>query len=201
MKSAHWEIGKRRDTSMMPCKVIGGGFEQLDKKDESAVKKVMANNRLLRWNSCDMKKTTFALNLLGADDPEAVKNLHTSALADVQAKLINETHKETVWIAETCSCWAIVACSWIMNWGADSRIASNIPHKVSCFIIPSIFSLHSSSNFPCHNLLKFLKHKINALNRITASANGFQPKTISVTKSVGVCGLLFVTCSASELLK
>ena len=35
VKSAHWEIGKRRDTSMMACKVIGDGFEQLDKMDES----------------------------------------------------------------------------------------------------------------------------------------------------------------------
>lgn len=34
-KSVDWEIGKRRDTSIMPCKVIGDGFEQLDKKDES----------------------------------------------------------------------------------------------------------------------------------------------------------------------
>ena len=52
-----------------------------------------------------MKKTTFVMkmNLFG-DEMRTVKNRHASALADVQAKLKNEAHKETIWIVETCSC-------------------------------------------------------------------------------------------------
>ena len=44
-----------------------------------------------------MKKTIFVMkmNLFG-DELRTVKNRHTSALADVQAKLQNETHKETI---------------------------------------------------------------------------------------------------------
>ena len=86
-----------------------------------------------------------------------------------------------IWIAETCSCWTIVACSWIMNWGVDSRITSNIPKPslVKHYLPPSICSLQffiDSPGHTGHSFMKFLRHKINALNRVKASANGSTQK-------------------------
>ena len=86
-----------------------------------------------------------------------------------------------IWIAKTCSCWTIVACSWIMTWGADSRITSNIPSQVSLNITvpPSICSLQFFIDSPGdteHNFLKFLNHKMNTLNRVKASGNSSTQK-------------------------
>ena len=110
-----------------------------------------------------MRKKVFFMNFLAMVNSQ---QHYTSALVTVQAKLKEETDKETIWIVETCSCWKIVACSWIINWGADSRIASNIPSQVSSHIKFLIFFSQSSSNVSCHNFLKFLEHKINACNRL-----------------------------------
>ena len=135
------------------------------------VKKTMANNRLLRWNSCDKKKTTFGMNLpckISPAPPSArtFEKRHTSAMADAHAKVKKETYKDVIWIVVTCSCWTTVAYSWIMNWGADSRLAWKLADAKSVDNWCWIFLLQSSSKFSCHNFLKFLKHKINVLNRI-----------------------------------
>ena len=77
-----------------------------------------------------------------------------------------------------------------MNWGADFRTTSNIPNKVSLNITvpPSICSLQffiDSPGYTGHNFLKFLKHKINALNRVKAGTNGFTQKIIPGIESIG----------------
>ena len=68
-----------------------------------------------------------------------------------------------------------------MNWGAGSRMTSNIPNQVSLNITvpPSICFLQffiDSPGHTGHNFLKLLKHKINALNRVKAGTSGFTEK-------------------------